>query len=202
MIPKLLRSLVREDPKTGCWVWNGHTSTSGYGTVNPRRHEGHRVAHRWSYATFVGPIPEGLFICHHCDNPPCVRPSHLYAGTALDNARDAQRRSRNGWCVRKFGVSYAYYRRTIDKQRLAALLSAHEAQENLRHMAQNKADQEAAGKPFQFKKGDKIPILCAYCGMVFVYVCKGSGRLPKLCGEGSVNNCRADPEARYYTRGV
>lgn len=71
----------------GCWEWQGGRGTRGYGRYSPRR--GHsQYAHRYAYQLAFGPIPEGYHICHHCDNPPCVRPTHLFAGTASDNAKD------------------------------------------------------------------------------------------------------------------
>lgn len=82
----------------GCWEWQGFRDQKGYGRFRP---EGARrglrfVAHRVSYTLERGDVPRGLFVCHHCDNPPCVRPSHLYAGTAQDNARDRSARGRAG----------------------------------------------------------------------------------------------------------
>lgn len=54
------------------------------------------LAHRFSWVEANGTdVPDGLFVCHHCDNPPCVRPDHLYAGTRVDNAKDSIRRGRN-----------------------------------------------------------------------------------------------------------
>ena len=77
----------------GCWEYSGSIGRSGYGRVSA---EGvYTQAHRVAYEEWVGPIPEGLFICHHCDNPPCINPAHLYAGTQQDNVDDMVRRSRN-----------------------------------------------------------------------------------------------------------
>ena len=77
---------------SGCWEWNGNRNHRGYGKfdINGRRYRAHRVA--WERAH--GPIPPGMFVCHHCDNPPCINLTHLFLGTPMDNVHDAMRKGR------------------------------------------------------------------------------------------------------------
>jgi HNH endonuclease len=69
-----------------CWIWIGSTIIGGYGNfaVGGTRTR----AHCYSYQIHVGEVPKGLCVCHKCDNPPCIRPSHLFVGTRLDNHND------------------------------------------------------------------------------------------------------------------
>lgn len=76
-----------------CWEWSGAINQLGYGRFTDNYIN--QGAHRWSFQFFKGPIPEGLWICHACDNPSCVNPDHLWAGTAQQNAQDMHAKGRN-----------------------------------------------------------------------------------------------------------
>lgn len=75
-----------------CWNWLGCIDSCGYGHIKVGRHSvrTHRIV--WSLAH--GAIPVGMCVLHHCDNPPCVNPKHLYVGTKADNGRDKAVRGR------------------------------------------------------------------------------------------------------------
>lgn len=76
-----------------CWVWNGTRLSFGHGHFWFR---GKLIlTHRLSWLIHRGPIPDGLCICHKCDNPPCVNPDHLFIGTKGDNTRDMEMKGRS-----------------------------------------------------------------------------------------------------------
>jgi len=88
-------STVNEE--TDCWEWNRRLNMHGYGVARRNQFTSRR-AHRLSYFVFIGYVPDGMFVCHHCDNPKCINPEHLFIGTNDDNMRDMveKGRAKNG----------------------------------------------------------------------------------------------------------
>jgi len=78
-----------------CWLWTSKKLPRGYGLFFNQG--SHTLAHRYAYTHWVGPIPDDQMVCHHCDEPSCVRPDHLFTGTGSDNMRDAASKGRLTW---------------------------------------------------------------------------------------------------------
>ena len=87
------RFWMRVRKTDGCWIWTGGKLADGYGHMQISKSQ-HRV-HRYSWELAHGPIPNGLQVLHHCDNPSCVRPDHLFLGTNADNQRDKYEKGRS-----------------------------------------------------------------------------------------------------------
>lgn len=102
----------------GCWAWTADKVTGGYGRFARGGRPKLVLAHRFSYELANGPIPDGLHVLHHCDNPPCVNPSHLWLGTDADNARDCDAKGRRPVANRKLTDEDV---RTIRRSRRDAL---------------------------------------------------------------------------------
>ncbi len=79
-----------------CWEWQGYININGYGQTRIGGRKGKAYqAHRLSWIVHFGGIPDGLHVCHKCDNPPCVNPNHLFLGTNLDNIKDRMKKGRS-----------------------------------------------------------------------------------------------------------
>jgi len=86
---------IRNDDE--CWIWKNYCSAKGYGqfhVINDDRTSTHWQAHRFAWSVKYGEIPEGLLVCHHCDNPGCINPKHLFLGTNQDNMNDRNNKGR------------------------------------------------------------------------------------------------------------
>jgi len=80
-------------PEIGnCWIWTRKPSSRGYGSFHLFGRA--RCAHRFAWSSINGPVPQGLFVLHHCDNRMCVRPDHLWLGTHADNMADMRAKGR------------------------------------------------------------------------------------------------------------
>jgi len=89
----VIRFWSKVNKTNGCWLWLAGKHSYGYGLFYS---DGKCVrAHRFAWESVYGPIPDGLFVLHECDNPPCVNPAHLFLGTKRDNRLDCIIKGRN-----------------------------------------------------------------------------------------------------------
>jgi hypothetical protein len=97
--PRTYRPLVERfwshvDKTETCWLWKPSSKSGDYGRIRTQGAGPKIKAHRLSWEMHFGPIPAGLEVLHTCDNPPCVRPEHLFVGTHGDNMRDKVQKNR------------------------------------------------------------------------------------------------------------
>lgn len=90
-----LESRLNKSAPNGCWEYMGTRMPRGYGQIGKGgKGTGNFYAHRAAWMCWRGPIPEGMDVCHKCDNPPCCNPDHLFIGTRSDNMRDCVKKGR------------------------------------------------------------------------------------------------------------
>lgn len=106
---------VFPDPNTGCFLWGG-SYAGRYGVLKlGRKGEGQESAHRISYKLYKDKnIPDGMYICHKCDNPSCVNPDHLFLASPKDNSNDMVRKNRQ---YRPIGIKNKLAKLNEDKIR-------------------------------------------------------------------------------------
>lgn len=114
-IPLEGRFWSKVDKSGECWLWTGGTNPKGYGKI--KINGKWQLAHRVAYELQVGPIPPGLFACHHCDTPLCVRPEHLFLGTPRDNAHDMMAKGRHAFVAGSNNPNARLTQQQVDEMR-------------------------------------------------------------------------------------
>ena len=128
-VEDIRRFWARVERGDGCWTWQGPRSSRAnwgpYGVFNWKRDGKQRQerAHRFMWLVTYSELPKGLHVCHHCDNPLCVRPEHLFLGTDADNMADKCAKGRQS-CGTQFKASVRRKLTEADVRRIIALCRA------------------------------------------------------------------------------
>ena len=124
---RFYRRIKEADPAI-CWLWpgalaGGHSEETRYGALT--FHGKQLYAHRVSWELANGPIPHGMFVCHHCDNPRCVNPNHLFLGSARDNNNDMREKGR-----------WTYGKNAVTRRHISAIRKRYASGERVESIAQ------------------------------------------------------------------
>lgn len=93
---RISRYVDRSGGPDACWPWTRSRTDDGYGKVSLGKSGTMGRAHRVAYELAVGPIPDGLVVCHRCDSPSCCNPAHLFVGTVTENNHDRDAKGHHG----------------------------------------------------------------------------------------------------------
>lgn len=119
-----------------CWLWRGTIKDRRYGVIGlPVK--GFRYAHRLSYELHFGPIPPGLSVLHRCDNPPCVRPDHLFLGTQRDNLADMRAKGREAGPGTRVNFGEQNGRAVLDWPKVIRIRQRHANGEQIKTIARD-----------------------------------------------------------------
>lgn len=91
---RFFAKVIKGQSEDDCWGWSGATEVDGYGVIKSDIRTADR-AHRVSWRLHFGHVPDGMWVLHKCDNPPCSNPKHLFLGTCQDNEDDKKRKKRH-----------------------------------------------------------------------------------------------------------
>ena len=131
-----------------CWNWLAKRDKNGYGRFSPNGSNSQMPAHRFSWSLHNGEIPDGLLVCHHCDNPSCVNPEHLFLGTPQDNMDDKVRKGR--WRGNPDSINL--------KTHLESILALRSSGKDLRSIAKDFDCDRSAVKRLLEKNGVYAPL--------------------------------------------
>lgn len=115
-----LRSKTRINQETGCWEWQAARDPNGYGRISVKYKM--LLPHRVSWELHRGPIPDGMFVLHKCDNPCCLNPDHLFIGDQADNMTDKALKGRSVFPLKR-GEDNGFAKLT--ETEIIAIRSAH-----------------------------------------------------------------------------
>ena len=153
-----------------CWEWMGGLFNSGYGAFSIL-HKSYRV-HRIVYEQTIGPIPDGLLVCHSCDNPSCCNPNHLWLGTSKDNVVDREQKGRG---KRLCGIQHPFFNKHCSEETKKKISIALKHLNEGEKSGQSKLTEEdvleiremfSTGKYYQWELGEIFGVCQAEISMI------------------------------------